>query len=76
MILRELLGLTDLPGAQTLCIYKTTEVIMVRKDKNLMFAAFEIVTPRHESFNDTQKLTVVGLVLYFRYNHFFQKEGY
>ena len=37
---RELLGSTDLSGAQILCIYKMTKVIMVYKDENFMFAAF------------------------------------
>ena len=40
MILRELLGLTDLSGTQALRIHEITEVIMVRKDENLMLAAF------------------------------------
>ncbi len=39
-VLRELLGLADLTRAQTLCIYKLAEVIIVSKDKNLVFAAF------------------------------------
>ena len=76
MVLRELLAPTDLSGAQTLCIHETTEVIMVRKDENLMLAAFQVVTPRLEGFDDSQKLTVVGLVSCFRRNHFPQKEGY
>ena len=40
VVSRELLGSADLPGAQALCIHKTTEVIVVCKDKNLMLAAF------------------------------------
>ena len=50
---RELLGLTDLSGALALCIHKTTKVIMIRKDENLMLAAFQIVMPRLEGFNDS-----------------------
>ena len=49
---------------------------MVCKDENLMLTTFQIVTPRFESFDDSQKLTVVGLVLCFCWNHFPQKEGY
>ena len=49
---------------------------MVRKDENLMLAAFQIVTSRLEGFDDSQKLTVVGLVSCFRWNHFPRKEGY
>ena len=40
MVLRELLGPAYLFGAQTLCIHKTTEVVVVYKDENLMFVAF------------------------------------
>ena len=76
MILRELLGPTDLSGAQALRIHESTEVIVVRKDENLMLAAFQVVTPRLEGFDDSQKLTVVGLVSCFRRNHFPRKEGY
>ena len=70
MVSRELLGPADLSGAQTLCIHKTTEVIMVRKNKNLILAAFQIVMPRLEGFDNSQKLIVVGLISYFRWNHF------
>ena len=40
MVLRKLLGPSNLLGDQTLCIYKTTKIIMVRKDENLMLPAF------------------------------------
>ena len=49
---------------------------MVRKNKKLMLAAFQIVTPRLENFDNSQKLMVVDFILYFRWNHFPQKEGY
>ena len=49
---------------------------MVRKDKNLMLAAFLIVASRLKGFDNSQKFTVVGLVSYFRWNHFPKKEGY
>ena len=48
----ELLGPTDLSGAQVLYIDETTEVIVVRKDKNLMLATFQIVTPRFENLDN------------------------
>ena len=66
MVSRELLGPADLSGAQAFRIHETTEVIMVCKDENLMLAAFQIVTPRLEGFDNSKKLTVVGLVLCFR----------
>ena len=76
MVSREFLGPADLFGAQTLCIHKTTEVIVVRKDKNLMLATFQIVTPRLEGFDNGQKLAVVGLIPSLCRNHFPKKEGY
>ena len=76
MVLRELLGPADLSGAQALCIDETTEVIVVCKDKNLMLATFQIVTPYLEDLNNSQKLTVVGLVLCLCRNHFPRKECY
>ena len=62
MVLRELLGPADLPRAQTLCIYETTEVIVVYKDENLMFAVFQIMTLRLKDLDDSQKLAVVDLI--------------
>ncbi len=40
VVSRELLGPADLTRAQTLCIYKLAEVIMVSKNKDLVFATF------------------------------------
>ncbi len=40
VVLREFLGPANLARAQTLCIYELTEVIIVSKDKDLVFAAF------------------------------------
>ena len=52
VITRELLGPTDLSGAQALRIYELTKVIVVRKDENLMLTAFQVVTPSLECLND------------------------
>ena len=52
VIMRELLGPTDLIGAQALCIYEMTEVIVVRKDQNLMPTAFQEVAPSLECLNN------------------------
>ena len=40
MVTTELLGLMDLTKAQSLCIHELLEVIMVGKNKDLVFAAF------------------------------------
>ena len=76
MVLRELLCPADLSGTQVLYIYKTTEVIVVRKDKNLIFAAFQVMAPSLKCLNNGKKLAVLGLVSSFCRNHFFRKECY
>ena len=49
---------------------------MVCKNKNLMLATFQMVTLCFENFDNSQKLIVMDLVLYFHWNYFLQKEGY
>ena len=76
MVSKEFLGPIDLLKAQTLCIHETTKVMMICKDENLIFAAFQVMAPYFEGFDDSQKLAVVDLVLCFRWNHFIQKKRY
>ena len=76
IVSKELLGSADLSGAQTLCIHETTEVIMIRKDENLMLATFQIVTPRLKGLDNSQKLAVMGLIPSLCRNHFPGKKGY
>ncbi len=52
MVSRELLGPADLIRAQAFCIHELTEVVMVNKDEDLVFAAFQVVVPSLESLND------------------------
>ena len=52
MMSGELLGPTDLSGAQALCIYESTEVIMVGKHQNFVLIAFQIVFPGLKSLNN------------------------
>ena len=52
MVSRELLGQADLSEAQVLYIHETIEVIVVRKDENLMLAAFQVVPPSLECRNE------------------------
>ena len=49
---------------------------MVCKDENLMLAAFHIVTPYLKGFDNSQRLTIVGLISSLGRNHFPRKEGY
>ena len=52
MITRQFLGLGDLSGAQTLCVYKLTEVVVIGKQKNFMVKAFQGVFSDFKSFNN------------------------
>ena len=52
VVSRELLGSANLTKAQAFCIHKSTEVIMVSENKDLIFAAFQVVAPSLESYND------------------------
>lgn len=52
VILRQFLYPMNVTRTETFCIYKLIEVIMVSKDKNLIFAAFQVVTPSFENLND------------------------
>ena len=40
IVLRKFLGPIDLLKAQTLCIYERIKIVVVYKDKNLIFATF------------------------------------
>ena len=43
MVLKKLLGLTDLLEAQTLCIHEMMEVVVICDDKNLILVAFQVM---------------------------------
>ncbi len=52
VISKKLLSLTNLTKAQTFHIYELTEVIIVSKDKHLVFAAFQVVASSLKSLNN------------------------
>ena len=52
VVTREFLRPADLSGAQTLCIYEPTEVVIVGKYQDFVLAAFQIVTPGLKSLNN------------------------
>ena len=62
VVLRKLLGPKDLAKVQAFCIYESTKVIMVSKDKDLVFATFQVVAPNLKGFNNSQKFWILGLV--------------
>ena len=52
VVTREFLGPTDLSGAQTLCVHKSSEVVMVGKHEDFISRALQVVLPRLESLNN------------------------
>ena len=50
--------------------------MVIDKYKEFVVATFYIILPYFESFNDSQKLTVVSFVLNFNQNYFLQIVGY
>ena len=53
MVSKELLGLANLTKTQAFSIYELTEVVIVSKDKDLVFAALQVVTPSLKSLNNS-----------------------
>lgn len=52
-VLREFLGQMDLTKTQTSCIHKLSNVIIVNKDKYIIFIAFQVVVLSYKSFNNS-----------------------
>ena len=76
LITGKLLSPADLSRAQGLCIHETTKIVVICEDKYLMFATFQVVALCLKSYNNSQKLTVVDLVLCFCSNYFPQNKWY
>ncbi len=47
------LGLADLIRAQAFCIHELIKVVMISKEKNLVFAALQVVVPSLEGLNNS-----------------------
>ena len=75
MIARKHLSLADLAETEVLYIHELSKVIVVGKNKDLMFATFWIMPPYFEGLNNCQKLTIMSFVSSFGRNHFIQKVG-
>ena len=61
---------TDMTKTQAFHIYKMKKVVIITKYINFVIATFEIVLPCFESFNNSQKLTIVCFVSSFGQNFF------
>ncbi len=76
MILRELLGPADLAKDKAFYIHKSTEIIIISEDKNLVFIVFQVVTPSLKSLNNSLELLIMRFVPRFCKDHFSRKKGY
>ncbi len=76
VVLGELLGPADLMRAQAFRIHESTEVIMVSKDEDLVFAIFQVVAPSLKGFNNSQELLIVSLVPSLNRDHLSKEKGY
>lgn len=75
VISKKLLNSANLIRAQTFYIYKLTKVVIVSKDKDFILAAFKVVASSLKSFNSSQELLIVGIVLNLSRNHVLRKKG-
>ena len=76
VVLREFLHLVDLTRAHVFCIYESTKIVIVSKNKNLIFIIFQVVVPSLESLNNGYKFLIVSLVPSFYGDHFLRKKSY
>ncbi len=76
MVPKELLGPANLSRVWTLGIYKLLKVVVVDEDKNLIFAAFEVVAPSLKGFNNSQELLIVTLVPSLSGEHLLREKSY
>lgn len=76
IISREFLSLVDLARIEAFCSYKLTEIIMVSKDNNLVFIAFQVMAPSFENFNNSQEFLVINLVANPGGDHFLREKDY
>lgn len=76
MVLRDLLGPTDLKRTETFCIYKLAEIIIVSKNKDLIFVAFKIVASSLKDLKNSQNFLIAGFVSCLNQNHLLQEISY
>ncbi len=75
VVWRELLGPADLTRAQAFRIYESTEVIIISKDEDLLFAAVQVMAPSLKGFNNSQELLIVSLVSNLSGDHLSRKKS-
>lgn len=73
---RKFLSLINLPKAKTLSIHKLLKVVVIIKNKDLIFIAFQVVVLCLKSFKDSQQLLIIFFVPYLYRNHFSKEKNY
>lgn len=76
IIAEQLLCPSNLTKTETFYVYETTKVIVIGKNKDLIFAVFQVVLSSFENFNNGQKLCIVDFIISFSKNYFSKKIGY
>lgn len=76
VISRKFMRHADLTRTHIICIHELLEIIMISRDKNLIFTSFQVVAPSFKSPNDIQKLLLIGFVMYLSRNHPSREKGY
>lgn len=74
-IYKELLDLINLPRAYALGIYELTKLIVVDKDRDLIFENFSVVALSLKILNNSQKLLTVDLIKSFDKDYFLKKKA-
>lgn len=74
MVLRDLLGLTNLLRAYTFNIYKLSEVVIVNKIKNFLFAIFQVLMLSIKGFTHGQELLIIGSITSFIRDYFLREK--
>lgn len=76
MLSRKFIGQLDLLLSQVLGIHESAEIVVVGKDKNLKFAALQVVMPSFKSLKYGQELFVVNFLPSLRRDHLSKKKEY
>ena len=76
MIWQKFLSPLHLAKTQTLYIHKLTEIIIISKNTDLIFVAFEIVVSSLKDLNNSQKFLIIGFIIGLNRDRFSRKKGY
>lgn len=76
VVSRKFLCLVDLRKTRTFCIHESAKIIIINENEELVFVVLQVVVPNLKSFNNNQKLLIVGFVTCLGWIHLFQEKKY